>query len=244
MKKSNKDIIVILLVIGVIVACSLLGNYVLKKTNKNLFISRAKELYSSALKTKEETDYYFDSKSKNELFSILNYHIEFDEDKITHFLVYNDKLSLELESENIKLEDINEKNIIDYSDDIVVKHNKLNDNYHITYDKTSNQHCFSYEKGNSESEEEDKYVYTISMGYAPNGCYNVEITDVKIDEQLNATLYVKYTYPTPEMICTQAITYPCASITFSKKPNSITLVKESNREEKENIDGKFEEMIK
>lgn len=95
----------------------------------------------------------------------------------------------------------------------------------ITYTTSKSQYCKNTSTmGHTENYSGDEYVYTVSMGQVPNGCYSVEITKIEIDDNENATLYVKNNYPTINKMCTQAIAYPCATATFSRKPNSIKVV--------------------
>lgn len=95
----------------------------------------------------------------------------------------------------------------------------------ITYTTSKSQYCKNTSTvGHTENYSGDEYVYTVSMGQVPNGCYSVEITKIDIDDNENATLYVKNNYPSINKMCTQAIAYPCATATFSRKPNSIKVI--------------------
>ncbi len=95
-------------------------------------------------------------------------------------------------------------------------------NNKITYTIKSESYCKQIsEKGHTEGYLNSTYEYTIHMGRVPNGCYSVEITKVAIDDNDNAKIYVKNHYPSVTSICTQAIAYPCATVTFSRKPNTI-----------------------
>jgi hypothetical protein len=65
------------------------------------------------------------------------------------------------------------------------------------------------------------------MGRVPNACYKVEITRVVIDDNDNAKIYVKNYYPSVSSNCAQVISYPCATVTFSRKPNNIETIEDS-----------------
>lgn len=105
-------------------------------------------------------------------------------------------------------------------------------NNKITYTVKSESNCKqANDKGHTEGYLNGSYEYTIHMGRVPNGCYSVEITKVTIDDNDNAKVYVKNHYPSVTSTCTQAIAYPCATVTFSRKPNTIETIEENGNVE-------------
>ncbi len=99
----------------------------------------------------------------------------------------------------------------------------------ITYTTKSESYCKQIsDKGHTEGYLNSSYEYTIHMGRVPTGCYSVEITKVIIDDNDNAKVYVKNHYPSVTSTCTQAIAYPCATVTFSRKPNTIETIEEND----------------
>ena len=105
-------------------------------------------------------------------------------------------------------------------------------NNKITYTVKSESNCKqANDRGHTEGYLNGSYEYTIHMGRVPNGCYSVEITKVTIDDNDNAKVYVKNHYPSVTSTCTQAIAYPCATVTFSRKPNTIETIEENGNVE-------------
>ncbi len=96
----------------------------------------------------------------------------------------------------------------------------------ITYTISKNKNCGTQmNKGYTDKLESDgTYSYTLHMGRVPNGCYSIDITNVYIDNNDNVIIYAENKYPEANMMCTQAIAYPCATVTFSRKPNSIEVI--------------------
>ena len=96
----------------------------------------------------------------------------------------------------------------------------------ITYEVSGCQ----YKKGESTKQEEGsvgfeqdgKHIVNISMGMRNNGGYSVEIDKVIVDGE-NATIVYHFETPKPGYGYTQAITYPCTSVVFNRKPKNIKI---------------------
>lgn len=113
----------------------------------------------------------------------------------------------------------------------------------LTYELTKSSNCSIKTKGYSEVIKDNKYYYTVSLGYAPNACYSIEITKVTIASGENVTLHVKSVTPTIGMNCPQIVSYPCATAIFSRKPNNVAVIEEIDGKENPIIDKDMEEEI-
>ncbi len=369
MKNSMKYVFIAFAILFAAIGGYYLIDYLIDGKDKKDFISSSQEIYKLALTNKTPDTKYFDSEFNKLSDSKLNYHIEFNEDKIIYFLAYDEEHLLEIEEMNVTEKDFEkDKNYSDLTSDnliatikykqdsmnakyvnnvseynnsvedntlpeeneeqtnipeestpvepntndeekkekeynisfnanggtggqtsaVTVKYNELMpsisktipkrsgytfmgwyDNADYTkgkvyynevceatkyYDKNSNttlyagwkkdatavvtptQNVITYSidnkpycknvitKGYTESEENGAYVYTVHMGRVPNGCYAINVKKVVMDNDNNAVIYVENVYPSVTSICTQAITYPCASVKFSAKPNSIRVI--------------------
>ena len=59
------------------------------------------------------------------------------------------------------------------------------------------------------------------MGERKTGGYSVNVDNVDIDSSNNVVITAHGSSPAATDMTTQAITYPCAIITFNKEPNSL-----------------------
>lgn len=70
------------------------------------------------------------------------------------------------------------------------------------------------------------YFYVISMGECPSGGYDIEIVEIKIDDDKNVKVLVKETtpsdYPSGTSF-TMAITFPTVGLTLSEAANTIEI---------------------
>lgn len=81
------------------------------------------------------------------------------------------------------------------------------------------------------SEGERPYIIVVDMGEKRTGGYDIEITGLKFDGS-TLTVTVKETSPALTDTVTQALTYPCCAVEFSKLPDNIKVIEESGYEYK------------
>lgn len=97
----------------------------------------------------------------------------------------------------------------------------------ITYEYNTEEYshvCSDYDlddKGLFYDENLNKYF--ITLGLKNSGGYSIDIKKVDIDKSGNVSIVVLEKEPPDDAIVTMALTCPTIDISFSEKPNSITV---------------------
>lgn len=75
---------------------------------------------------------------------------------------------------------------------------------------------------------DNKYQYIICSGERSTGGYGIKITGLDCLDCGTVIVTVEETAPTPDMVVTEALTYPNCAITFSHEPPDGIIIKDTN----------------
>ncbi|MCR5110093.1 MAG: protease complex subunit PrcB family protein [Ruminococcus sp.] len=80
-----------------------------------------------------------------------------------------------------------------------------------------------------------KYRYTICSGECHTGGYDINITGLDVTDSGTVIVTVKQSSPAPEMMVTEAFTYPNCIITFSHEPSDGIIIQSPSGKEFERL---------